>query len=471
MRVNSVKAVNFASYKELNFDFTNQGLTLIQGPTGAGKSTLCDLIPWTLFGRTAKGGTVAEVLTWPGDEVCKATLYLDNVTIHRARGPNAKDNDLMFWPVDGVVTRGKDLPDTQRLINQLLGMDYELYLSGAYYHEFSQTAQFFTATAKNRRTICEQLVDLTLAKTLQSKIAETLKLRSRALQGTLDLIREKQSNITLLERLQLSENGKASSWEVNHTLIKQASIAGYDRFEANRKKIISKKCNSCGTVLTQPKEVIDTSDNPFTARLAELEIEQNPHTGSIADYSSEIKSNKTDITMFQHAEADLKNEIEEYELLQQVTNDYRSLSITNTIKDIEYKTNQILTDYFDAECKVSFIVADADKLDVTIYKDGNVASYTQLSKGQRCLLKLAFGISVMEAVANHHGITFSQIFLDEALDGLDDNMKVKAYRLLETIVQGRESVFVVEHSKDLKACFGNSYEVELTSEGSIIAKA
>src|SRR5271157_2409345 len=109
MRVISAKIENFSSYKTLEFDFTKQGLTLIQGATGSGKSTLCDVIPWGLFGITSKGGTVNDVISWPGDKVTKVTLYLENVTIHRSRGPKPKDNDLNFWPIDGLMIRGKDL--------------------------------------------------------------------------------------------------------------------------------------------------------------------------------------------------------------------------------------------------------------------------------------------------------------------------------------------------------------------------
>src|ERR1017187_5196358 len=129
MRILSASATNFASYKELAFDFTNQGLTLVQGATGSGKSTLCDLVPWVLFGTTAKCGTVNDILSWPGDEVTRADVCVEiggvNYYITRTRGPKAKDNDLR-WIVDccwECPKRGKDLVDTQRLINQLLGID------------------------------------------------------------------------------------------------------------------------------------------------------------------------------------------------------------------------------------------------------------------------------------------------------------------------------------------------------------
>ena len=40
---------NFGSYEHLEFNFNESGLTLIQGPTGAGKSTLFDGPAWVCY--------------------------------------------------------------------------------------------------------------------------------------------------------------------------------------------------------------------------------------------------------------------------------------------------------------------------------------------------------------------------------------------------------------------------------------
>lgn len=476
MEILSVKSENFASYKELEFDFTAQGLTLIQGPTGSGKSTLCDLIPWVLFGKTAKGGAVSEVLSWPGSEVTKATLYAENVTIHRSRGPNAKDNDLYYYLSDslsevcGNYTRGKDLLDTQRLINEAIGMDYELYLASSYYHEFSQTAQFFTATAKNRRAICEQLVDLSLAKTLQLKTSEGLKGLTKEQDSLEHAIKAIDGKISLLERLQVSESTKADSWNSMQDYNKKVALQQYDLFERGRKKTISKKCNSCGTILRHPHEVTDTSKNPYIDRLADLESANNPYIGTVKDYSLEISYQYAEQSKTTDDLSEISSKILDFELLSQIISDFRAAAITNTIKDVEIKTNQLLTDNFDAEIRVTFDVAKADKLEVSIFKDGNTCSYIQLSKGQRCLLKLCFGVAVMKAVANHHAIQPQQLWFDEALDGLDGNMKEKAFHMLEVLSKDYDSIFVVEHSENLKPLFNNSYTVELVNGSSVIAK-
>jgi len=475
VRIISCSLENFASYKELNFDFSDQGLTLIQGATGSGKSTLCDVIPWVLFGKTAKGGAVDEVLSWPGNEVIDAMLFLElpsgHIQIGRQRGPKPKDNDLYY--IDGITktpVRGKDLNDTQKLINSLLGIDADLYLAGAYFHEFSQTAQFFSTTAKNRRVICEQLVDLSLAKKLKERLIEKCKSVNTELNEVQQSQRELDSNLTMLKRLQEQEKTKASDWQIQHDKTQKYVISCYDKFEANRKKTISKKCTTCGTQLEHPHEVVDSSTNPHLARLAELETEQNPYQGSVKDFSKEIKNNVDDTDMLEARAKDIKLELDDLELLQDVVSDYRSTSIINTIQGLEDSTNNLLSKHFDAEIKVSFSVEDADKLDVTIQKDGNVASFTQLSKGQRQILKLCFGLSVMQSVANHHGVKFDQIFLDEALDGLDDSMKLKALYMLRTIGQDYSSVFLVEHSETVKAMIDNKYQVELVNGESQICQ-
>lgn len=475
MKILSAQIENFASYKKLDFDFQNQGLTLIQGPTGSGKSTLCDIVPWILFGKTAKGGTVDEILSWNAEDDTFGTIVTDKITVTRNRG---SANDLYFsWnteknPFKNLYSpiRGKDLLDTQRMINTALGMDYELYLAGAYFHEFSQTAEFFVTTAKNRRTICEQLVDLTLAKKLQAKATEEFNAKGKTFMVLDGQINTLKSNIDLLKRLQVSENTKAQTWEKTQEQAKARMLENYDKFEANRKKIISKTCPACRTVLTKPHEVHDDSPNPYLAQLGILELQKNPYAGNVKDYSAEIALKEQDLVVFQDKHASVSLEMDELEMLKQIVNDYRSASIENTIKDVEQHTNKLLTDHFDAEIKVKFDVADADKLDVEIQKDGNICSYTQLSKGQRCLLKLCFGVAVMRTISHRHGTHFSQLFFDESLDGMSGEFKLKALGLLEKLSLDHESVFVVEHSSELKAAINNSYAIELINGNSELAK-
>lgn len=478
MRIVSGYAENFGSYKNVDFDFQHQGLTLIQGATGSGKSTLCDLTPWVLFGVTAKNGPVSDIISWPGDKVTTGVVVVDlqkhqanQLQVTRVRGSKPKDNDLYFCFVGfgGDKVRGKDINDTQKLINQTLNVDADLYLAAAYYHEFSATAQFFTTTAKNRRLMCEQLVDLSLATKLQKNLTNQTKVASQLLDAQDKKITSLQAKIQTLSQVEETEKQRAESWERDRNANIKKTLSNKQNFENNRKRTIHKKCRECGTELACPKEVVDTSVNPYAEALSRLEDAINPHTSGVKDHSEEIARLKSKLETEELSFNQIETQVDDYILLQDVAQHYRSVSISNTIKYLEEQANKLLNDNFDAEIRVSFEVEAADKLEVSVFKDGNLASFTQLSKGQRQLLKLCFAVSVMQAIQNHHGITLSQVFLDEATDGLDESMKVKTFKLLETLTQ-YESVFLVEHSEALKSKFLNSYHVELVNGESQIQK-
>ena len=361
---------NFGSYKSLDFDFQNQGLTLIQGPTGSGKSTLMDAIPWILYGRTAKNGTADEIRAWNSPGVTHGAIRLDSgVVVYRSRLPN----DLYFYSdssgsVDSnsvdisLRTRGKDLKDTQKLIDELLGIDYETYLSGAYFHEFSQTAQFFNTTAKNRRQICEQIVDLSLPKTLQEKLI----LRKKDLKNQLDTVGRQistyETEIRQLQQLQISEGTKAKKWEESWLRTIDMVATQHQIFEKNRTRIITNECRTCGTVLEKPHKHTDTSENPYADRLAALKNDRNPHEGNIKDFTSDIGSKTEERAHAQQYERMLESDLQDLETLESATEAFRSTLISNTVSYIEDITNDLLTRHFDAEIRVAFAATDADKL-------------------------------------------------------------------------------------------------------------
>lgn len=500
MRIISCHLENFASYKELDFSFENQGLTLINGATGSGKSTLADAIPWVLFGTTAKDGSVDEIRSWDSEEPTLGRIQVDlngkYLVIRRIRG-NSKENDLCYFESPtGEAVRGRDLNDTQKLINNLLGIDSALYLSGAYFHEFSQTAQFFTTTAKSRRAICEQLVDLSLAKTLQLDLSEKRKLLVRKEQeysNTLSILNDRLSRAGKLEQYKKLADGFEDNRqeklydltvEINKLIIKPENY-----YTGELKQIIKAQkelehlgiCSECGSrkhsnklmelqKLRSKVEHMQLGNNNKIANLRGFEKAQKSLLEADNKYSELAKEIEQDLisiessinTAAQQLNA-VQLQISDIDQLLETVADLRSVSITNTIQQIEDKTNRLLSEHFDAEIKVIFSVESADKLDVTILKDGNSCSYTQLSKGQRCLLKLCFGVAVMKAVANQQGTSFNCLFFDEALSGLDDILKVQALGLFRSLAAEHSSVFVIDHNSEFKTMFENSLSVKLVN--------
>ncbi len=554
MKLLSASIRNFGSYECLDIDFQNRGLTLVSGPTGSGKSTLCDIAPWVLFGRTAKDGSVDEVRRWGGELTYgRCSVEVNGVVygICRTRAPN----DLYFLAMDdAVLTRGKDLNDTQKLINDLLGTTAEKFLSSAYYHEFSQAASFFTTTAKNRRTMTEQMVDLSLA----LKVAEGAKALKSGTKTDLDKLEYRlKQDLEHQEHTRIKTQhaeGKAKEWGIHHKLgldnLKDKN-ENFNRDESKRlnqlatdfigkqtemnleledlrsrlfskihfnklekkilhltqKEAVAETCLECGAVkghdnselpkvnyqleldkrtqdqtvlrirkleaeLDAKKEAYSVArvpqDNPYAELIEQIKQEVSPYV-DILEALNEQELALNDLVKLQTKTVnDLKLKLADIQTLGNIVDDFRSLLIKRAVTELEQNTNRLLTSHFDAEIRCRFDVESLDKLDITILKDGNECSFTQLSKGQRQLLKLCFGVSVMRQVANHSGVSSNVAFLDESLDGLDDVLKVKSFGLFNELATQYESVFLVEHNSFLKEMFSNKIAVSLVNGVSAI---
>lgn len=552
MIVLSAEVKNFASYKHLKFDFNDKGLCLIDGANGSGKSTLCDIIPWILFGKTSKKGSVDEIVSWNAEGPTEGTIKIQLNTgiyeICRQRSPN----DL-YWKDDIHIFRGKDLADSQKHINNLLGMDLETYLAGSYFHEFSKTASFFTLDSKDRKSICDLLVDQTLSKKVQTSLSEEAKSVKDELKLLTNDVKSKKQHISDLERQvtntqhrynkyeqqkahdleQLSYKDKnfesykeseikrllklQQDWQtarktklndIHHAIVNNVSSRSLlERNLDEVKKTLIKHCSNCGALTNQDglkeslrlenaltnlelaklrnsKEQLEitksinpyddqlvreqSSVNTYEKQIAVLKRTKNPHLPSVEDSVNNLSRATIDLSTISYDIEQLTIKSLDLEVAQTAVLAFRSNTVKSAIDQLQDGTNHKLSEYFDAELRVMFDVSDSEKFEVEIYKDGNLCSYSQLSKGQRQMLKLCFATSVMTAVSNHKGISFNILFFDESLDGMSPQTKKKAIRLFEFLATQYPSVFVVEHSDEIKTSFSSKLSVSLSDSGSQI---
>ena len=559
MKLTQCRVVNFGSYKELDFDFSNLGLGLVYGATGSGKSTLCDIACWILYGTTAKDGNVDEVRSWQSpNEKTEGNINVETpqglISVYRSRG-RSSENDL-FWVEGDQTYRGKDITDTQKMLEKRLGVSSSLYLLSAYFHEFSESGKFFTAKAKDRRQVFEQVTSLDLPIKLAVRTSEARKSAKKELtefetqiakltgkveqlgRATDDAtraenqwnVRQKSTIETLTQKhLQFEQNKAATIQELEHKVAqfdvitaaretalvdKMTALEGilkadtdYDRAI---KQLESKSvCATCGgpsaefaTEIadirtaqkrnTQYRHQFDT----LRAELANLQTVESPHRAELTaarnaenTYAAAIEQAKAEVNPFQAQIARFKDEERETwtqlaaatARLKDATRRVTALStlydlsfhlrgelLKNTVQEIQNQTNEYLERYFDSEIRVGFALEGSDELEVSIHKNGYECVYRQLSKGQRQLLKLCFSVSVMAAAANSAGVHFDNLFFDEALDGLDATLKVKAFDLFQELEKDHESVLLIDHAPEFQNLFNKRYQVSLTSDTSTI---
>lgn len=641
MKLKTAEVTNFGSYKSLSLDFQEQGLALIFGPTGSGKSTVMDVACWLLFGETAKGGGVDEVRSWtaagePTEGTLEVELHDGPIHVHRKRG-KAGQSDA-FWTEGGdeLQHRGKDLAETQKLLIKRLGVSPELYQMAAYFHEFSPSGGFFTAKAKDRRQVFEQIVSLDLPVKIASAVQENRKATKTALQESQAAYSKESGRLEQLERDLLHVGAASKSWtekqsvllaslqrqsdsfesvkaeRLNHLIMQseefestknnlldemidkvkkaksevksdkklKAAVEAIDkeiaaRLEAQQLRntefaeacqakanlqskekehvkfssLRAAKCPTClgptdnankkkhleeiqkemktlqtaldekvakvnqmdvqlkaGEGLSSKRseavqalhwnekaainhatlldrlQVINDEQNPYPPQITQVESEQNPHGVRLEaekDKENPFRAQITQLEGESKSAAQAANEIHlkveqleaklaSLQLVYDLSFELRGALLQQKVEDIQNNTNRILETYFDGELRVSFTL-DADDLEVGLQKNGYDCVFHQLSKGQRQLLKLSFVLSIMEAAANKAGIHFSQVFLDEAFDGLDEALKIKAFRLLQELGEQHESVLVIDHAVSLQNLFSRRYEVTMVGDNSEIA--
>ncbi len=535
MRLIKASAYNFGSYKKLEFTFDDKGLCLINGPTGAGKSTLQDVAAWGLYGITAKNGGVDDVRNWDSEgsithvEV-EVQVGNETLTVVRKRGTH-KQNDLYWMQGDsGTAIRGKDITDTQRLLETRLGVSKDLFILGSYYNEFSPSGLFFMNKNSVRREMFETIASLDLPvklaelasgskKDLKKQIfnvdSEIMKLEAVAERLQKDRqnvhkLREDwtRQHVAKLDRLiKEKETFEAKKFETIRGL--REKLRGWDEmtqkrishlhleitsYEENLRLIETQVCETCGarapdqkqrSLLTQAQAElsgVQWAQNPYLPTLEraiesksehqqlidELKKQQNPYSLQLDNVDADIEANH-----FVREQCKVDKESLDYhhfimESLYELSFDLRSEILRNTVSTIQNETNRILQTYFDSVFKITLLMPDADKIDCEITKDGNLCSYNQLSKGQRGLVKLAFSVSVMKAVSDRAGVQFNCLFFDEALDGMDTELKLKAFGLFQELAKGRDAILTVDHSEALKSLFDNTVEIELIAGESVV---
>jgi DNA repair exonuclease SbcCD ATPase subunit len=509
MKLNKGIFANFGSYKTLEFDFNEVGLALITGPTGAGKSTLFDAACWTLYGKTAKNGKSDEVRAWNSKEPTSGTLQVTtktgNITVTRIRGTQ-HENDLYYTEEgrENDPQRGKDITETQKLLETRMGVDFDLYTTTSYASDSSPNSLFFLVKPKDRREVLEKIANLSLPVKIAEKCVLAKKEANKAVKELeAQNLRLKAKHEQLQVTMDRTEKAAASWAEEQAKVIAavEAQALAFDTNKYNKIKELEARllsydqsgpapskelCPACGACINpehyEEKLRIKAEISALETRLSilknqentaknQLEIEKRkttPYKGQLTNLVVEVMESANDINVLERELAAANKRYSDLERLYELSFVLRGKILTDTVADIEDKTNNYLFRYFDGEFSVRFLLEDADKLEVLIQKNSHECTYTQLSRGQRSILRLCFGVAIMEAAANESGNHMDTLFFDEPSDGADPELKVKAYELFEALSVDHSTVLVIDHTSELKEHFTKRFTVTLQDDFSRI---
>jgi DNA repair exonuclease SbcCD ATPase subunit len=173
-QIGKTEYVNFLPFEQATFDFSQPGLTVIEAlvkgrrgcdSNGGGKSALLEGPVWAAFGRcirpdykvddvvhldSREGCMVRFQLLWLGKPKAMVTRYWKHPT----------EKNTVRLEIDGKdVTRGTNT-ETERAIEEMLGMDYYGFVNNVMFCAREDVKSFFAATDAERKKLLERLLGL-----------------------------------------------------------------------------------------------------------------------------------------------------------------------------------------------------------------------------------------------------------------------------------------------------------------------
>ena len=166
MHYQKISINGFGPYEEeVSFDFNN-GLTLIIGKNGSGKSSIFDAIQWAMFGPAksvrAGGDKMSIINTHSHKAVVKLSLELDDgtqVEIHRTLTRGSKH--ILKVSIDEEEIDGGITIQQEKINSLLTGLEHDSFaaVSMLMSSPSSVVNEFITGDPKRRRIILSDIVD------------------------------------------------------------------------------------------------------------------------------------------------------------------------------------------------------------------------------------------------------------------------------------------------------------------------
>ncbi len=188
-------------------DFTiaplrDAGLFAITGPTGAGKSTILDVITLALFNkipRFAVKGTesisktdiekIGSVLTHFTDDAyaeieyeCHQQAYRSKWSISRARTGNLRDYDMELATLPDGIFKELKKSEVPAENERILGLKYEQFIRSILLSQ-GDFARFLKSDDKERAKLLEDITDSHIYREIGKKVFETARAKEDELKG------------------------------------------------------------------------------------------------------------------------------------------------------------------------------------------------------------------------------------------------------------------------------------------------
>mgnify|MGYP000294843257 FL=1 len=161
MRFDRIRLRNFRPYADADLDLRD-GVTVIHGLNGSGKSSLLEACFFALYGSKALEGALEEVVR-NGETEAEIDLWFTHddaaYHVHRRLRRSGDRTSTADCTLDGPDVTVEGARDVRRFVADLLRMDAEAFVNCAYVRQ-GEVNQLINASPDQRRDVIDDLLQL-----------------------------------------------------------------------------------------------------------------------------------------------------------------------------------------------------------------------------------------------------------------------------------------------------------------------
>ena len=214
---------DYLSYTKAEVDFTNMGKVLIVGmnngdpsdSNGAGKTNLFEAIGWNGWGES-KVDTI-DLNVKDGADLCSVEHRFEHdgkqASIVRTR--NRKNgSSTLDLTIDGVVSNGTSVTDTNKKISEFLSLDYDTFVNSVYIRQDDVYSLANSKSTSAGRDLLEKILNLGIYEKYFLKVKDKIKdidFRRLALAEYIEAHKDAEEEIARILELQQARRDEIES--------------------------------------------------------------------------------------------------------------------------------------------------------------------------------------------------------------------------------------------------------------------
>ncbi|OTE98788.1 DNA double-strand break repair ATPase Rad50 [Halorubrum sp. SD683] len=290
MKFDRVRLANFKPYGDADLRLT-EGVTVIHGLNGSGKSSLLEACFFALYGSKALDGTLGDVIT-NGEEETEVELWFthDGVSYRVERRLKSYDGRIdhkcTLKSTDGSDVARDGARAVREFVTELLRMDAEAFVNCAYVRQ-GEVNKLINATPRERQDTIDDLLQL-------GKLEEYRERAGDARLGVEDVLENRRGRLDQLDEQIAAKEDRDLHARLNELEGELGDVTDdIDRYEAQREQAKETRDAAAETLETHAEkreklESVKAEIDEIEAAIREAERDRDDHRDAIGEARERI---------------------------------------------------------------------------------------------------------------------------------------------------------------------------------------